>query len=156
MQAAEEQNLEIVKLFVNVCGVDIINSRNSRNGCTALHYSSWESDDTEFMKFLLQSGAKVDALDTDGETALFYSIDFAHPEQVKVLLAARAAVNLRITDGDTPLDKALKDHFYGENKVAARAKIVELLEAAGGLRAVDLPDNDDDDALLTNEIESCN
>ena len=140
MQAAEEQNLEIVKLFVNVCGVDIINSRTSRNGCTALHYSCWESDDTEFMKFLLQSGAKVDALDTDGETALFYSVAFAHPECAKVLLAARAAVNLRSNDGDTPLDKALNnDYFYSD-------EIVELLEAAGGLRAVDLPDNDDDDA----------
>jgi ankyrin repeat protein len=97
------------------------------------------------MKFLLQSGAKVDALDTDGWSALFDSIDYARPEHVKVLLAAGAAVNLRRGDGDTPLDKALDDDFDDrEDEVADRAKIVELLEAAGGLRAVDLPDEDED------------
>jgi ankyrin repeat protein len=146
VQAAYTQNLEIVELIVNVCGADIINSCDS-DGCTALHQSCWESDDTEVMKFLLQSGAKVDALDTDAETALFRSIFLGRPECVKVLLAAGAAVNLRNTDGDTPLDKALAvddDVYYSEDQVAARAEIVELLEAAGGLRAVDLPDDDDD------------
>jgi hypothetical protein len=56
-------------------------------------------------------------------------------------LAAGATVNHRRGDGNTPLDCALAQ-AHGS---AASAKMVEVLEAAGGLRAADLPDDDSDD-----------
>ena len=105
------------------------------------------SDNSEVTEFLLESGAKVNAVDTDGWTPLFWSISGGHLECTKVLLAAGAAVNHRRTDGRTPLDWALAQvHDYGSTK-AARAKIVELLEAAGALTAAQLPDDDDDDEV---------
>ena len=64
-------------------------------------------------------------------------------ECTKVLLAAGATVNHRITNGRTPLDIALT---CGVCRSAAGAKTVELLEAAGGLRGADVPDEDDDDS----------
>jgi len=142
---ARKQNLEIVQLFLNVCGADIVHARDPDDGRTALHKSSWSSDNPEVTEFLLESGAKVNAVGTDGETPLFWSITGGRLEHVKVLLAAGAAVNHRRTDGDTPLDRALAwvDHDGSTN--AARAKIVEVLEAAGALTAAQLPDDEEDD-----------
>ena len=125
---------------------DIIHSHGSHYGNTALHVSCWKSDDTEVMEFLLESGAAVNAVDTNGESALFYAVRHARPECAKVLLAAGAAVNHRITGGRTPLDQALARVDLDGSTNAARAKIVELLEAAGALTAAQLPDDDDEDA----------
>ena len=86
----------------------------------------------------------MNAVDTDGLTPLFYAIVEGRLECTKVLLAAGATVNHRRTDGDNPLDLVLVN-FYGSAK--ARAKIVELLEAAGALTAAQLPDDDDDDEV---------
>ena len=138
--AAQSQNLELVQLILEVTGPDIIHYRNSSSGSTALHRSCIRSDDTEVMEFLLASGAKVNAVDTDGETPLFWSISYLRLECAKVLLAAGATVNHRRNDGDTPLDIALR-----RSGSAASAKMIEVLEAAGGLRAADLPDDDSDD-----------
>jgi len=60
-EAAQEQNLEIVQLILEVTGPDIIHSRDSF-GCTALRRSCARSDDTEVMEFLLESGAAVNAV----------------------------------------------------------------------------------------------
>ena len=143
--AAQKQNLELVQLILEVAGPDIIHSRGS-TGWTALHQSCTRSDDTEVMEFLLASGAKVNAvIDTFGETPLFRSIDYVRLECAKVLLAAGAAVNHRRTDGRTPLDQALAKVDYDGSTNAARAKIVEVLKAAGALTATQLPDDDDGD-----------
>ena len=112
-------------------------------GRTALHESCMGSDNSEVAEFLLESGAKVNAVNTEGETPLFKSIFYGNLEQSKVLLAAGAAVNHRRTNGNTPLDRALAQVAASTN--AARAKIVEVLEIAGALTAVQLPDDDDDD-----------
>ena len=111
-------------------------------GRTALHESCMGSDNSEVAEFLLESGAKVNAVNTNGYTPLFHAVSFARPECAKVLLAAGAAVNHRRIDRRTPLDYALD--IAGVQRQAARAKMVELLEAAGALRAVDLPDEDED------------
>ena len=88
------------------------------------------------MELLLASGAKVNAVDTSGRTPLFWSIVHGgRLECAKVLLAAGATVNHRRGDGDTALDHALL--FVDGSE--ARAEMVELLEAAGGLRASHLP-----------------
>jgi len=60
-------------------------------------------------------------------------------------LAAGATVNHRKNGGETPLDRALAEVDYDGSTNAARAKIVEVLEAAGGLLGADLPVSVDDD-----------
>jgi len=140
--AAFKQYLEIVKLFLEASMPDIIHSHHSQYGNTALHESCRVSDDTEVMEFLLESGAAVNAVNNDGWSPLFYAVGFARPECAKVLLAAGATVNHRRNGGDTPLDYALSRADGSE----ARAEMVGLLEAAGGLRGADLPDDDEDDS----------
>ena len=115
------------------------------NGSTALHESCAESDKLEVAEFLLELGAKMNAVDTNGWTPLFLSIAYGYLECAIVLLAAGAAVNHRRGDGDTPLDRALAQADNDASTNAARAKIVEVLEAAGALTAAQLPDDDDED-----------
>ena len=74
---------------------------------------------------------------------LFWTTTFSRPERVKVLLAAGAHVNLRNNNGRTPLDNALAEG-YGSDE--ARAEMVELPEAAGGLRAAQLPNSNNNNA----------
>jgi len=144
-RVARMQNLEIVQLILNVCGPDIVHSCDSDyDGRTALHESCEKSDDTEVTEFLLESGAKANDVGTNGWTPLFLSISFGRLECTKVLLAAGATVNHRNTDGRTPLDLALAQVVGSINP--ARAKIVELLEAAGVLTAAQLYDRNDYDA----------
>ena len=151
---ARKQNLEIVQLILNVCGADIVHSHDP-NGRTALYQSCWESDNPEVAEFLLESGAKVNAVGNNGWTPLFWSISNGRLECTKVLLAAGATVNHRRTDGDTPLDWALARVDDDGSTNAARAKIVEVLEAAGALTAAQLPDDEEDgEAQVTSEIES--
>ena len=125
-------------------GADIVHSRDSY-GYTALHKSCYRSDKSEVTEFLLESGAKVNAIATIGQTPLFWSITLGRLQCTKALLAAGAAVNHRRTDGRTPLDRALAEVDYDGSTNAARAKIVEVLEAAGALTAAQLPDDDDDE-----------
>ena len=72
-RAAVHQNLEIVKIILEICGPKIVHSRNS-DGSTALHESCFYSDNTEVMDFLLASGAGVNAVDDDGWTPLHNSV----------------------------------------------------------------------------------
>ena len=125
--AAQKQELEIVKLFLISFGTDIIHSRDSVNGRTALHESCEESDEIEVMKYLLELGAKVNAVGTNGCTPLFYAVTYRHLEQAKVLLAAGAAVNHTDTDGISPLDMAL-DRL---DTSKTRYNIIKVLLAAG-------------------------
>ena len=127
-------------------GPDIVHSCDSDDGSTALHESCMGSDNSEVTEFLLESGAKVNAVDTNGRTPLFWSISRGHLECTKALLAAGATVNHRRNgNGYTPLDYALASVDYDGFKKAARAKIVEVLEAAGALTAAQLPEDDDED-----------
>jgi len=54
------------------------------------------------------------------------------------LISLKAAVIHRNTDGDTPLDYALQKVYDVRDFYGDRAKIVELLEAAGALTAAQL------------------
>ena len=72
LTVAQNQNLELVTLILEVTGPDIVHSR-SIPGETALHLSIAfvSRDNTEVMEFLLASGANVNAVDTNGCTPLF-------------------------------------------------------------------------------------
>ena len=117
------QNLEFVKLVLAVLGPDIMLSHDVC-GITSLHKSCSESDDTKVMEILLASGAKVNAVDTKGETPLFWTVYKGRPECAKVLLAAGATVNHRNTAGKTPVDIAIRND---------KPILCELLKDAGGL-----------------------
>jgi len=95
--------------------------------------------DTNIMALLLESGARVDMQDTNGSTALHYSVWRASPEDVSVLLMYKANPNIQNTAGDTPLDLAqtairptpiVPRNITDANNVKT---IADLLVKAGGL-----------------------
>ena len=122
---AGEQNLEIVQLFLEKCGPEIIHSRTRVEGHTALHYSSNKSDNTKVMEFLLASGADVNAVSSGGGTPIHTAILYVRPECVRVLLAAGAgtsAVINRVNAGNTVLDMALSDNYRSIGRKEDRAR----------------------------------
>ena len=88
----------------------------------------------------------VNTVNNFGRTPLFNAVFYCRLECIKVLLAAGAVVNYVDERGSTPLDRAIAK--IDSSTEEARAKMVELLKAAGGLTAADLPAAaaDDDDA----------
>ena len=142
LKAAEYQQLESVKHILDICGPEILNSRCSDTGSTALHLSCEDYDNTEVVELLLSRGADVDAVDDDGETALSFTARYSHPECTKVLLAAGAFVNTLSNEANTPLDLARE--VLDTSTRVDRAKVLELLVAAGGLRWAQLEGSDSD------------
>lgn len=65
-------------------------------------------DQVEMAKFLIDKGAGVNHIDTNGMTALLYaaSIDFGSPAMIDMLLKAGARTDMKTKDGRTALELA--------------------------------------------------
>lgn len=118
-----------------------VNARFSSAYTTAL----MAARDTNYIRFLLEAGAKPDLQDTNGNTALHYFTSLSNPEAVAVALEYKANPNIQNEWGFTPLDIAKSGEKgtiparvfanYGPYNVNAdnEKKIAELLVQAGGL-----------------------
>ena len=93
-------SVEVVQQLI-ANGVDVNEPRFSTQ-CTPLHLASI-SGKRRVVKLLLRNGANVDAEDTDGRTALHYSVVRANVGTTKDLLKFKANVNAQATDLKTPL-----------------------------------------------------
>jgi ankyrin repeat protein len=112
--------------------------------------------DTNYLKFLLDAGAKPDLQDTNGDTALHHAIyDSQPPEFVAILLEHKANPNIQDNNGLTPLDVAnarvAEPNRYPMGGIPGiprqrtistedEKKIADLLVKAGGL--ANLPKRD--------------
>jgi ankyrin repeat protein len=74
---------------------------NPDRGGTALTWAAWIND-AEAVRILLDRGAKVDAADAEGRTALHLAAGWG-PHMTKLLLDKGADVNARTKSGETPL-----------------------------------------------------
>ena len=86
-----------------------VNSRTA-GGMTALHYAALPS--TAMTRLLLSSGAEIDAINSDGETALSQLIDRGisrHWARIKLLISSNASLNHRNPNGKTILDLSLSE-----------------------------------------------
>ena len=61
-----------------------------------------------WMDILLEHGARVDALDRDGKTPLFYAIQKNNARRVSYLIARRANVSRVDSEGNLPLHVAAR------------------------------------------------
>ena len=115
-------------------------------GATGLMYGN----STNYIRFLLEAGAKIDLQDTNGNTALHHWVIAGWPSMIALLLEYKANPNIQNELGFTPLDLAKtgetgqirsgmfvgNDGSYNAN-VDNQKKIADLLIQAGGL--ADLP-----------------
>jgi ankyrin repeat protein len=68
----------------------------------ALQAAVW--GDSEIVQLLLDAGARVDATDAQGRTALHHACSIGHVEVARLLISRdAAALTARTLDGETPL-----------------------------------------------------
>ena len=102
-------------------GSTIINTRDDKNGETALHIVT-KGRDLGWMTFLLARGAKPDLRDNLGNTALMAATQLSFIEGAQLLIKNRAGVDLANGSGETPLIRAVQ---------LRSAAMVQLLLNAG-------------------------
>ena len=107
---SSDAKIEELREFIANSGVDV-NVGDARIGRTPLMYPACLS--TECVKLLLAAGANVNAVSTDGCTALIDAVTCGAKENVKILIAAGADVNKKDKSGFTALWYALQCSFTG-------------------------------------------
>lgn len=153
--AGESGHLEIVKIL-ETAGADI-NQSGGKNKRAPLHSAIWKgSGGLIVAKYLVEVGAKVNAKELGGFTALHIACRIDYLDMVKLLIGAGADINIRSDDGFTPLhtaavlgnlevikylvekgaDISLRDTKYGKNALeyAQNKKhkdVVTFLEKSG-------------------------
>ena len=78
------------------------------NGKTLMHEAVLMQNAETWMDILLEHGARVDALDRDGKTPLFYAIQKNNARRVSYLIARRANVSRVDSEGNLPLHVAAR------------------------------------------------
>ena len=128
---------ELKELIAQGADVNVHRGMPSGQGTTALHRAAYNNiyNDRNFKNavILLDNGAKVNALDDVGETALTIAVQARNVELVRLLLHKGADANLSINGVDgkrrTPLLLA-RDIAQESSDVQIR-EIIQLLKAAG-------------------------
>ncbi len=106
-----------------------INVADSR-GETALHsVLDTGHTDIELVRFLLDHGADIHAVNSDGDTPLHIAVSFDHKDEVSLLLNKGADINFRNFDGRTPL------HMIGQFNSPTTGAL--LLQKGVNIDAVD-------------------
>lgn len=87
----KQSQLDVGTLTNAIAKTSDINAADER-GRTPLHWASLRYESAEFVKQLLQAGAQIDPIDTQGATPLFLALGQS-PETVQILLQAGANAN---------------------------------------------------------------
>ncbi|CAG8546937.1 10860_t:CDS:1 [Paraglomus occultum] len=81
-------------------------------------FEAAEENEAEIIQKLVESGADVDSIDEQGNTALHYSVMKGNLEATKKLLELGIEANVKNEDGETPLHIAAKlDDEYEEDVI---------------------------------------
>lgn len=91
---------------LNVPGTQIVNTKDSSTGQTALHIVTARRDLT-WMQFLAAKGANVNARDFKGTTPLVLAVDLGFLEGADFLISVGARVDEPNDTGETPLISAV-------------------------------------------------
>lgn len=122
-EAATDGNLHRMQLL-NLAGVSV----NSRDGSRAPLFLAASEGRLNAVRYLLDHGANLNAIDSNGNTALTEATYYGHVSVIKELLDRGANIN-SLSSAGTPLDIALS-----KNNDA----VADLLEHYGAKRASEL------------------
>ena len=109
--ASQEGKTKAVEALLRNPGLHkLVDNVDTRYNNTALHHATLNGHKNT-VKFLIDSGAKIDEQDSYGNTALHLAVILDQVDVLKTLLESKADPNLQNKHGDTPLHIAiLKDN----------------------------------------------
>ncbi len=120
LEAVRKKDGGVVQDALNEPGSQIVNTRDSTSGETALHIVTARRDLT-WMSFLIGKGANVDAHDGRGTTPLQLAVTLGFPEGVELLVSQRARIDEPNSAGETPLISAVHRHDTGLVRLLLKA-----------------------------------
>ena len=106
LEAVRKKDGTVVQDALDEPGSQIVNTRDSTNGETALHIVTARRDLT-WMNFLIAKGANVNSHDGRGVTPLQLAVTLGFAEGVELLVSQRARVDEPNSEGETPLISAV-------------------------------------------------
>lgn len=114
-----------------------VNVREKNNGATALFYAARRGD-VVMTKKLIMSGAELDALNREHQTALHIASYYGHTAVVELLLFAGANPNVisRGREGKTPLMYAARNGHAQAAKLLLESKALVNMQTAYGKTAL--------------------
>jgi uncharacterized protein len=121
LKAVRERDGAKATEFVSKPGSIIVNTRDDKNGESALHIVT-KGRDLGWMSFLLARNAKPDQRDNQGNTPLMSAAQLGFIEGAQLLIKNKANVDLPNSSGETPLIRAVQ---------LRNGPMVQLLMTAG-------------------------
>ena len=116
--AARKGNVKMVEaLLKRSANVNLANEM----GITSLMESA---DNPQIVEDLIKAGAKIEAFDNKGWTAIFYAIKYIQLKKLEILLKNGANTNIQDIKGMTPIKLAQKI-----KKITERKKVITLLKS---------------------------
>ena len=106
LEAVRKKDGTVVQDALDEPGSQIVNTRDSTSGETALHIVTARRDLT-WMNFMIAKGANVNVHDGRGVTPLQLAVTLGFPEGVELLVSQRARVDEPNSEGETPLISAV-------------------------------------------------
>lgn len=149
LKAVRDRDGAKATTLVEKPGGTVVNTRDIKNGETALHIVTARRDLT-WMSFLIGKGAKPDLTDAKGETPLMLATQLRWVEGAQFLLAAKANIEKANDNGETPLIRAvqLRDLAMIRLLVAEGAN-PDKKDAIAGMSARDYAEREGRSAGLT-------
>jgi ankyrin repeat protein len=148
-QAGKTGDVEGLKRILEKFGPAILNERES-NGDTALTWACWTGKH-DAAKFLLDSGANIEAPGMQGKTPLIWAAQGGRTDVVRLLLKRGANINAQDDQGQTALKicdnnaqkqvaEIIRNWVDTQEKIAAQKKLEEESRALTTNRLAKLKD----------------
>lgn len=120
LEAVRKKDGTVVQDALDEPGSQIVNTRDSTSGETALHIVTARRDLT-WMNFLIGKGANVNVHDGHGATPLQVAVTLGFAEGVELLVSQRARIDEPNSEGETPLISAVHRRDTGLMRVLLKA-----------------------------------
>ncbi|WP_189338576.1 ankyrin repeat domain-containing protein [Sphingobium sp. SCG-1] len=107
LKAVKDRDGDKATKLIEKPGGTVVNTRDLKNGETALHIVVARRDLT-WLNFILAKGGKPDLANNAGDTPLMLATQLRWADGVSLLLANRASVDKANDNGETPLIRAVQ------------------------------------------------
>lgn len=134
--AATGRDLKVVQALLRA-GADI-NARTKANGTPLMSSLGSPYSSKEIALALINAGADVNIVDTDGETALWIATTDSSDEVVDTLLKMGASPNVQAEGGNTPLHMAALNGFVEKVKLLLKYGANPAIRDASGKTPLDV------------------